>query len=83
MDEYISMETMIEPLRTFFVKNNISPNSFYVALRYPLKIDFIDKYEHLDLLYKGKEGIPFFENTVKNLSEFKLQIVKLGRSFEV
>lgn len=83
LDKYILKQFMLEPLKTFFNVNNISAKQFYEALRYPVKKNFTDKYEYIELQYKSKEGLPFFKETVENISKLKFLFVQLGRKYEV
>lgn len=83
LDKYILTECMLEPLKSFFTENGISANKFYEVLRYPVKKKDLKKYEFFELYNNGKEGIPFFKKTVKNISKLRPLFVTLGRQYEL
>ena len=56
MEKYVSSKPDIEPLKSFFDNNKLSPNEFYQALRYPYNKEWCE-YRHIDLKYRGTDGI--------------------------
>jgi type II restriction/modification system DNA methylase subunit YeeA len=82
LEKFIIKQSILEPIKTFVNKNQITANKFYEALRYPINLGKTHTYKHIELKYKSEEGIPFFQETVNKLTEIMPLFVKLGRSYE-
>jgi len=82
LDKYVLKSEMIEPLKSFVDENKITVNKFYDALRYPYDKNLTGKYEHIKLMFRDEEGIPFFKETVANISKLEPLLVSLGRELE-
>ncbi len=81
LGKYISAKPDIEPLKSFFDNNGITPNIFYQALRYPYDVKF-NEFRHIDLKYRGSDGVTFYRELIDDISKLKRLSVALGRSFE-
>lgn len=82
-EKYIIVGKCLEPLKSFFRTNDISPNKYYESLRYPVNKNFTVEYDHYELKYNEEEAIPFFMVSLAIIKRLKPIIIKLGRSFEV
>jgi hypothetical protein len=82
LEKYISSTPMIEPLKSFFNSNNISPNMFYQALRYPYNQTLNKEFRHIDLKYRGTDGIRFYQEIINDIKKIRELSVSLGRSLE-
>ncbi len=82
LNKYIGLNVSAEILKDFFSTNNISTNRFYEALRYPSDVKMKNYFSHLELKYKGVEGVPFFQELKDDIDCIRRCSVSLGRSFE-
>lgn len=69
-------------LKGFLKKNNLSVSQLYEALRYPLDSQFDTVRTYIDLKYKGKEGVPFFEELFDDINVIRENAVRLGRELK-
>ncbi len=81
LEKYVSSKPNIQPLKSFFDSNNITPNEFYQALRYPYDIKF-NEFRHIDLKYRGSDGVHFYKELINDINRLRVLSVALGRSFE-
>jgi len=80
--KYVTLPAMPALLRDFLEQNDLSVDKFYEALRYPFDRRFAHNYEHLVLKHKGREGLPFYEQLVKDIGTLARMAVALGRKLE-
>lgn len=77
--KYIAQGQLPEVLTSFCKTSGITIDDYYQALKYPQSTRG-DVYKHSPLKYRGEEGVPFFEELAKDISEVVPKIVTLGRS---
>lgn len=80
--KYLSERTMPKMLRDFLKKNESSVDRFYESLRYPFNRDMSQNYEHIVLKYKGRKGLPFYEEILTDIGVIEKCAVALGRKLE-
>jgi hypothetical protein len=80
--KYITRSAMTELLSEYLEQNGLSVDNFYESLRYPFDRKFAQNYEHLVLKYKGREGLPFYEQLVTDIGSLAKMAVSLGRKLE-
>jgi hypothetical protein len=80
--KYLVESTMPKMLRDFLEENESSVDRFYESLRYPFNRDMSQKYEHIMLKYKEREGLPFYEEMVTDIGVIAKCSVALGRKLE-
>ena len=77
--KYIAQDKLPEVLASFCKTSGITIDDYYQALKYPQSTRG-NVYKHYPLKYRGEEGVPFFEDLAKDISEAVPKIVALGRS---
>ena len=80
--KYLAEPTMPEMLRDFLEKNESHVDRLYESLRYPSNRDMSQDYEHIMLKYKGRKGLPFYEELVTDIGVIAKCAVTLGREVE-
>ena len=80
--KYLAEPTMPEMLRDFLEKNESHVDRLYESLRYPSNRDMSQDYEHIMLKYKGRKGLPFYEELVTDIGVIAKCAVTLGRELE-
>lgn len=78
--KYTKMNNIPEPLRSFFSKSCISVNEYYQAFKYPENFENNKEYMHIELKYKGNEGLNFYQDLYKDINIFIKELVKLVNS---
>jgi hypothetical protein len=63
-------------------QNCLSVDKFYESLRYPFDRKFSQNYEYLVLQYRGREGLPFYQELVTDIQSLRKLAVSLGRKIE-
>ena len=62
LQKYVgSNAELVEPLKSFFLKNNININEYYNALRYPLTFNRKKSFNHYELKKIGNRNISFYQ----------------------
>ncbi len=80
--KYLSEPTMPEMLRDFLEKNEFHVDRLYESLRYPSSRDMSQNYEHIMLKYKGRKGLPFYEELVTDIGVIAKCAGALGRELQ-
>lgn len=81
--KYIVSSKMSELLSDYLQQNHLSVDQFYESLRYPFDLKFAQNYEHLVLKYKGRKGLPFYQELVTDIRSLTKLSVSLGRKVEI
>ncbi len=71
---------LIEPLKTFFIDNNITVNKFYEALKYPESRNTQVKFVYDSLKYNGNKALEFYKQLKDDISTIIIETVSFGRS---
>jgi len=71
---------LIEPLKSFFIENNINVSQYYDALRYPTDKKELTIYSHYELKRLGKQGLTFFNQLKLDIDTLLRETVKYWRS---
>ena len=71
---------LMEPLKSFFIENNISVSQYYDALRYPTDKKELTIYSHYELKRLGKQGLVFFNQLKSDIDTLLRETVKYWRS---
>ena len=79
---YLIPSRMPDLLTAFLKENESSVDRFFESLRYPFNRDLSKSYEHIVLKYKGREGVPFYEQLVSDTKAMTLYSVMLGKQLE-
>jgi hypothetical protein len=58
-------------------------DKFYESLRYPFDLKFTQNFKHLVLQYKGREGLPFYQELITDIWSLRKLAVSLGRKNEI
>jgi len=81
LNKYLGLNIkLVEPLNTFFTKNNISVDNYYIALKYPESHNTIIKYDYDSLKFKGGKAIEFYKQLSQDISSMMKESVSFGRN---
>ena len=80
--KYLTQSEMPELLSSYLIKNEISVDRFYESLRYPFDRKFNQNYKYIMIKYKGRKGLPFFEELITDIRSISRMAVSLGRNIE-
>jgi len=78
--KYVVVAHMPEMLKAFFKDNDIPVDRFYECLRYPFDVRLARDFNHLNLKYKGKRGLPFFRGLVEDTESIMRESVAISRT---
>ena len=77
--KYIEQNQLPDLLKSFCKASGITIDDYYQALKYP-QSTLGNVYKHYPLKNKDKDGVTFFQQLAKDISEAVRQIVTLGNS---
>jgi hypothetical protein len=69
-------------LREFLTTNAMTFDNLYEALRYPSDPNFQRLKSYIDLMFKGKKGVPFFKDLCEDIEVILRPAVKLANSLK-
>ena len=81
LQKYIGSDAeLVEPLKSFFQKNNITVNEYYNALRYPLTFNRKKSFNHYELKRLENKNISFYKELKDDINKLRIEVVKFERS---
>ncbi len=80
--KYTQPDRLPKLITQFLSDNHLQFEHLYEALRYPTDRKFGKVKRYIQLKYKGPNGLPFFQELLKDLNKLRIAAVRLGRSIE-
>jgi hypothetical protein len=80
INKYIGQNiNLVEPLKSFFISNMITVDSFYLALKYPESRHTTVKYNYETIKFQGEKVIEFYKQLTQDIASLMKETVSFGR----